>query len=299
MKKLFLRDSKLWVGEFPDKAYPTNSLIYAGTADFLDAQEDYKAAVESAKAGAVEVVNLESFSITNSSLLDDIKANEGLLHDIPSGWKVEYEDVPLKLYKQKVVEKIARLIPTSENAQGEKAATKAYNSAVDLVDAIHKVSAGIVATGGIPEAEQPEALTFLNEDDWTVPESGAPTYAARLACTRWLSQCLEFGWRKDQLDGLEKIWWQHHDRNGVLVKPDKAVSPPSQAEECDRLSNAWQRCANKLTAAQDENKRLRDALKTCIDDLMYESTTGHLWMWARSNCPVPEKLLEARKLLNL
>ena len=46
-----------------------------------------------------------------------------------------------------------------------------------------------------------------------------------------------------------------------------------------------------------EIKELVEALGTCIDELMYTSTTGDLWMWARSNEPVPEKLLKIRELL--
>lgn len=261
MTKLFLQSGKLMIGEFPEEPIPYG----VGDEQYYGARMDeYHAAIESAKASAVEVVpdwRAVKFDAENQiwwlldptqGIYDEMK--EGQLYDIPSGWKVEYEDVPLKLYKQKVVEKIARLIPTSESAQGAH-----YGDACGICGgpcvvgskglycpkcqpnkALNEV--GIVATG-IPEAEQHEALAFLNEDDWTVPESGAPTYAARLACTRWLSQCLEFGWRKDQLDGLEKIWWQHHDRNGVLVKPDKAVSPPSQAER-ESQEELWKETIN-------------------------------------------------------
>ena len=35
-------------------------------------------------------------------------------------------------------------------------------------------------------------------------------------CADWLSVCLNNGWKKHQLDGLEKIWWEHRDRNGDL-----------------------------------------------------------------------------------
>jgi len=39
---------------------------------------------------------------------------------------------------------------------------------------------------------------------------------AIIACARWLSYCLSIGWRKDQLDALEALWWKYHDENGVL-----------------------------------------------------------------------------------
>ena len=36
-------------------------------------------------------------------------------------------------------------------------------------------------------------------------------------CTEWLSYCISIGWRKQDLDGLEKIWWEHRDKNGELI----------------------------------------------------------------------------------
>ncbi len=35
-------------------------------------------------------------------------------------------------------------------------------------------------------------------------------------CAEWLSYCISIGWSKDDLDGLENIWWQYHDGNGNL-----------------------------------------------------------------------------------
>ncbi len=29
-------------------------------------------------------------------------------------------------------------------------------------------------------------------------------------CAEWLSFCLSIGWRRDQLDALEALWWQYH-----------------------------------------------------------------------------------------
>lgn len=43
-----------------------------------------------------------------------------------------------------------------------------------------------------------------------------PTLKALRACAEWLRFCLSIGWRKQDLDLLEKLWWQHHDRNGRL-----------------------------------------------------------------------------------
>lgn len=33
-------------------------------------------------------------------------------------------------------------------------------------------------------------------------------------CAEWLVYCLSIGWRHDDLDDLEKLWWRHHDLNG-------------------------------------------------------------------------------------
>ena len=35
-------------------------------------------------------------------------------------------------------------------------------------------------------------------------------------CGEWLASCLEIGWSKQDLDGLEKIWWEHRDERGNL-----------------------------------------------------------------------------------
>ena len=51
----------------------------------------------------------------------------------------------------------------------------------------------------------------MNED--------APTRHANKQCAEWLVACLALGWRRDQLDDLEALWWKHHDRCGVLRGP--------------------------------------------------------------------------------
>jgi len=43
------------------------------------------------------------------------------------------------------------------------------------------------------------------------------TPGAIKACAEWLSFCLRIGWRRDRLDALESLWWQHHDGKGRLV----------------------------------------------------------------------------------
>lgn len=35
-------------------------------------------------------------------------------------------------------------------------------------------------------------------------------------CAEWLVYCLEIGWKREQLDTLESLWWRWHDDNGNL-----------------------------------------------------------------------------------
>jgi hypothetical protein len=35
-------------------------------------------------------------------------------------------------------------------------------------------------------------------------------------CADWLLLCLSYGWGEEQLDELEKLWWEHHDGKGNL-----------------------------------------------------------------------------------
>jgi hypothetical protein len=36
-------------------------------------------------------------------------------------------------------------------------------------------------------------------------------------CAEWLAYCLSIGWKKRDLDRLERLWWEHHDRYGQLI----------------------------------------------------------------------------------
>lgn len=38
------------------------------------------------------------------------------------------------------------------------------------------------------------------------------------ACAYWLSYCLSIGWKREDLDALEELWWRYHDDQGRLVK---------------------------------------------------------------------------------
>lgn len=59
-----------------------------------------------------------------------------------------------------------------------------------------------------------------------------PSAKARNECAIWLTQCInEFGFKKENLDALEKIWWEYHDFNGKLVSfPVKSVSAKKESQ---------------------------------------------------------------------
>jgi hypothetical protein len=31
------------------------------------------------------------------------------------------------------------------------------------------------------------------------------------ACSQWLFFCLSIGWKKSELDALQRLWWEFHD----------------------------------------------------------------------------------------
>lgn len=43
------------------------------------------------------------------------------------------------------------------------------------------------------------------------------TIKALRDCAWFLSEMLRIGWKKSDLDWLEALWWDHHDRQGRLV----------------------------------------------------------------------------------
>lgn len=45
------------------------------------------------------------------------------------------------------------------------------------------------------------------------------THRAVRLCGEWLAECLRLGWRRDQLDALEELWWRYHDDRGNLIDP--------------------------------------------------------------------------------
>ena len=43
------------------------------------------------------------------------------------------------------------------------------------------------------------------------------TAQAHRRCAEWLKFCLDIGWRRDQLDALQALWWKHHNHHGELI----------------------------------------------------------------------------------
>lgn len=78
---------------------------------------------------------------------------------------------------------------------------------------------------------------------------------------------------------------------------DTNIQSEGECQECLRLEKSGEILAKGYHRLDAENKELRESLKVCIDELMYTSTTGQLWMWARGNEAVPERLLKIRELL--
>ena len=44
-----------------------------------------------------------------------------------------------------------------------------------------------------------------------------PSRRAVRACAAWLVSCVRLGWRRTDLDALERLWWQYHDDDGRLT----------------------------------------------------------------------------------
>lgn len=43
------------------------------------------------------------------------------------------------------------------------------------------------------------------------------TLKAIRGCADWLAACLHFGWRREDLDALEALWWKYHNHRGELI----------------------------------------------------------------------------------
>jgi hypothetical protein len=40
------------------------------------------------------------------------------------------------------------------------------------------------------------------------------TRKALTQCLEWLEACRRLGWREEDMDNLELLWWRYHDREG-------------------------------------------------------------------------------------
>lgn len=90
---------------------------------------------------------------------------------------------------------------------------------------------------------------------------------------------------------IQEHWKAHCDEDGygpanLMHRLEKGVSSGYPGYN-----------AGQFTKMEEENRILKEALRVCIGELMYESTTGHWYMWARNNEAVPRRLLEIRKLI--
>ena len=52
-----------------------------------------------------------------------------------------------------------------------------------------------------------------------LPAAGTPqrTLNALRGCAEWLATCIRLGWRHEDLDFLEALWWKYHDERGNLL----------------------------------------------------------------------------------
>jgi hypothetical protein len=228
--QLFL-DGNTWKGgEFPEEP---NEKTYSGDQwKEHQAKIEYGAAVEKGKTEALEVVNPEMLSpkifkfsggyAIQNGILESTKVVYGVLYHWDGGWEIE--NICSKgscatsnscyaeglSFEKCAARKVLRLIPKAPVSEPDPSQT---------VENFHKC---IVATG-IPEPLIPGANWINPHTEFGAGEHGEmlPTNKkiGIMKCAEWLSFCLSIGWGKDQLDGLEKIWHQHHDEAGNLVKP--------------------------------------------------------------------------------
>jgi hypothetical protein len=71
---------------------------------------------------------------------------------------------------------------------------------------------------GNVEGTWPEKATDTTQPECNDRLSSDRTAKGIKLCAEWLRFCLSHGWKKHQLDALEKIWWEHHDGKGNLIR---------------------------------------------------------------------------------
>lgn len=47
--------------------------------------------------------------------------------------------------------------------------------------------------------------------------AGRSEMAESKRCAEWLVFCLSIGWKNEQLNALEKLWWKHHKLSGCAI----------------------------------------------------------------------------------
>ncbi len=84
-----------------------------------------------------------------------------------------------------------------------------------------------------------------------------PRAIAYKKCAKWLAYCLDIGWDKSSIDGLEKLWWEHHDHNGNFVKSESKLTPPSVEQDIEReVNHIFESGANEIRGVIELIKRL-------------------------------------------
>lgn len=43
-------------------------------------------------------------------------------------------------------------------------------------------------------------------------------------CVRWLGFCRKIGFKTEEVDALDRLWWRYHDEDGNLLVPPRAVA---------------------------------------------------------------------------
>lgn len=190
MKKLFLRDGKLFVGEFPEEPIPYG----VGDEQYFGARMDeYYAACSAAREKAVEVVN---YKLAKAAIIEHINDSEnrvaanlfvmgsfveGHLYALPKGWDVEYFCDHFKTMEPKFCSRcmgkcpdwIARLVPLAEKGAGDDYPVIDHPHHKAPVIATYQRVRGIVATG-IPEADSPTHLMEMSKPDNSQAEKIVP-----------------------------------------------------------------------------------------------------------------------------
>lgn len=132
-----------------------------------------------------------------------------------------------------------------------------------------------------------------------------PTPKAVQACAEWLASCLQLGWRKDELDALEAVWWWYHDNCGRLKPFEPSPSPQTSPEALARLRQLGadtQRGPVPNLAEQiwDEADKLAETLATLQAErdearsLLDKSGFGNFWGRATAREIEKRKAAEAR-----